>query len=92
MRESTVEARLRRGVQAIGGMSAKMAPTEKGIPDRLVLLPGGRVFLVELKAIGGRLSPSQKYWHQRAADRGVIVVVLTGPGEVDAWIKENRND
>ena len=86
MRESAVEALLHRLVKAAGGLSFKLAPTVKGLPDRLVVLPHGQVFLVELKAEGGRLSPAQRLLHSRLAERGVEVHVLTGPGEVRAWV------
>ena len=89
--ESRVEARLRDRVRKAGGMSVKVAPTEKGVPDRLVIL-GGNIYLVELKAVGGSLSPAQKHWHRRAAQRGVDVVVLTGRDEVDAWVEMYSNE
>ena len=77
---------MHRLVKLGGGLSFKLAPTVKGLPDRLVVLPHGQVFLVELKAVGGRLSPAQRVLHRRLAQRGVEVKVLTGPGEVRAWV------
>lgn len=57
MKESEIEARLVRGVKALGGVAYKfVSPGNVGVPDRLVVLPGGRVIFVELKAEGGRLS------------------------------------
>lgn len=75
---------------ALGGIDYKLAPTTKGLPDRLVILPGNLIFLVELKAKGGRLSPAQIAIHAKLAKRGTHVVVLTGPDEVDAWLKEPK--
>lgn len=66
-------------------MCLKLAPTVRGVPDRLVLLPGGRVFLVELKTDTGRLSPAQAEWHRRAAELGVVVTLLAGADEIDHW-------
>lgn len=86
MRESEVEAYLHRQVRALGGRSYKMAPTIKGMPDRLVLLPGGHTLLVELKTKGGRVSPAQQLWHTRAAQCGVQVAVLSSKEEVDLWL------
>lgn len=61
MKESEIEARLVRGVKALGGVAYKfVSPGNVGVPDRLVVLPGGRVIFVELKAEGGRLSPMQR--------------------------------
>lgn len=90
MRESSVESKLHRGILALGGIDYKLAPTTKGLPDRLVILPGNLIFLVELKAKGGRLSPAQVAIHAKLAKRGTHVVVLTGPDEVDAWLKEPK--
>lgn len=88
MRESSVEATLRKLIRKAGGESYKIAPTHAGIPDRLVLMPGGRIYLVELKAIGGKRRAVQVIWHERAAQLGTRVVLLTGTAEVRSWIKE----
>ena len=88
--ESAVESRFRRAVSRLGGMTDKLASTRAGIPDRLVLLPGGVVELVELKAVGGVLRPVQRAYHHRCARLGTQVTVLTGAAEVDAWEAERR--
>lgn len=36
-----------------------VSPGLSGVPDRLLLIPGGRVAFAELKAPGGRLRPLQ---------------------------------
>jgi hypothetical protein len=60
MRESQIERRLVQGVKAMGGKAYKFtSPGNVGVPDRVVVLPGGAVIFAELKAEGGRLSPSQ---------------------------------
>lgn len=85
MLERDVEAVFHRRVRQLGGLSFKFAPLHKGNPDRLVLLPGGRVFLVELKTDTGDLRPAQVLWHRRAAERGVIVHVIAGSAAARAW-------
>ena len=61
MKESEIEARLVRGVKALGGVAYKfVSPGKVGVPDRVVVLPGGRVIFVERKAEGGRRSPMQR--------------------------------
>lgn len=58
MKESEIEARLVRGVKALGGVAYKfVSPGNVGVPDRVVVLPGGRVIFVELKAEGGAAEP-----------------------------------
>lgn len=60
MRERQIEQKLRNGVKAKGGLALKfVSPGTAGVPDRIVLVPGGRVYFVELKAPGKRLSPKQ---------------------------------
>lgn len=85
--EASLEAYFRRAVRSAGGMLIKLAPTERGVPDRMVLLPGGVLALVELKASGGRLSAIQQVWHTRAAELGTEVVVLTGRSQIDEWVR-----
>ena len=68
-----------------GGMCEKMAPTRWGIPDCLVLYPGGRIFLVELKTEKGQLRAAQSLWHEKASQRGTHVVVLHGERAARAW-------
>lgn len=86
--ESTIERRLRRRVMAAGGVCIKLAPIDAGTPDRLVLLPWGQIWLVELKAPGGRVEPIQKVWHDRAARIGVPVAVLWSGEQVDQWVRD----
>lgn len=60
MTESQIERRLVQGVKAMGGKAYKFtSPGNAGVPDRIVVLPGGTVLFAELKADGGRLSPAQ---------------------------------
>ena len=82
--ESLAERLLHDRVMAAGGLCPKLAPTDAGIPDRLVIWEG-RVYLVELKRPGGRVRPIQVAWHNRARQTGVEVVLLSGTVEVAAW-------
>ena len=60
MRESVVEKHLTIEAQKRGGMSVKfVSPGLDGVPDRLVLLPGGKLAFVELKAPGKKMRPLQ---------------------------------
>lgn len=58
-----------------------------GAPDRLVLLPGGRFFFVELKKTGGKLEASQEALFPRLEKRGFKVHVLTGGEEVKQFVQ-----
>ena len=53
MRERDIEAALVSRVKGLGGIAYKwVSPAHRGVPDRLVLLPGGVVCAVEVKAKG----------------------------------------
>ena len=92
MNEKAVEARLRRKVKELGGRAEKFVSGRAGVPDRVVLLPGGRVWFVELKDVGGRVSAAQVVWQQRARALGANVVTLGDAHAVDAWAKEREED
>ena len=85
------EARLERiiydGIRKLGGLCEKVAPTRWGIPDRLVLLPGGRIYLVVLKAAGGTVRPAQSVWHRKAELLGTRVIVLRGEAQLHSWLR-----
>ena len=60
MRESYVERELTTEVKKRGGLAVKfVSPGFDGVPDRLVLFPGGKVAFVELKAPGKKMRPLQ---------------------------------
>ena len=59
--ENTPEAYLRDRVKALGGRSYKwVSPGCSGVPDRIVILPGGRAVFVELKSEGETSTKLQK--------------------------------
>ena len=60
MREKEIEQSLRRAVLKRGGLCLKfISPGWSGAPDRLVLLPEGRLGFVEVKAPGEKPRPLQ---------------------------------
>ena len=72
MKESTVEARLRKGVERAGGRCLKfVSPGHTGVPDRIILMPGGRVYFAELKAPGEKERPRQEYVQRKLAELGL---------------------
>lgn len=87
--ESQVQALLVKRVRLLGGKAVKLAPTEAGVPDMLVMLPGGSIHLVEVKADAGELSPIQVAWHARVAQIGVHVEVLRGRAGVLKWLADH---
>jgi hypothetical protein len=62
------------------------------MPDRLVLLPGGRVAFVEVKAPGEQPRPLQLARHRLLRRLGFKVYVLDGEEQIQQIIKEIGGD
>ncbi|MBB6622048.1 VRR-NUC domain-containing protein [Clostridium gasigenes] len=62
MNENIIEQRLKKEIEKIGGKALKfVSPGVAGVPDRIVLMPGGIIIFVELKAPGKKLRAMQEY-------------------------------
>ena len=61
MRESLIERKLVTEVKKRGGLAVKfVSPGLDGVPDRIVLFPGGKMAFVELKTPGKTMRPIQE--------------------------------
>lgn len=79
MRESDIEKILVDEVRKIGGQAYKfVSPGNSGVPDRIVVLPYGRVIFVELKTDQGRLTRLQRVQIDRLQDLGADTCVVRG--------------
>ncbi len=84
--ERNIEAYLVKRVKALGGYAYKfVSPSNRGVADRLVVLPGV-VWFVEVKAEGGRLSPLQTLFIEQMKRLGQNVIVVWNKEDVDRWI------
>lgn len=91
MNEKIIEARLRDGVKALGGVAYKwVSPGNAGVPDRMVALPGGLVHFIELKRTGGKLSRMQKVQIARLRALGADCAVVYGLAGVESYLKIAR--
>lgn len=83
MREKTIEQHLVKAVKNIGGIAPKLiSPGFDGMPDRLVLLPGGKIGFVEVKAPGKEPRPLQTARHELLRRLGVKVYVLDSTEQI----------
>ena len=93
MLESAVEAKLVRGVKALGGVAYKfVSPGTAGVPDRIVVLPGGRVIFAELKTDSGRLSPGQKVQLDKLRALGAEAIVVRGQAGVVEFLDRCKEE
>jgi hypothetical protein len=88
MKESEIEKHLREQVKAAGGRAYKfVSPGNNGVPDRIVLLPGGVLAFVELKAPGKKPTDLQLAQQNKIAKLGFKVYVMDSKEKVDEFIK-----
>lgn len=64
--EKEIEEKLLKVVKGLGGKCPKwVSPGSSGVPDRIILLPGGRIIFAELKRPkGSEVSALQKVWRR----------------------------
>ena len=83
LREKSIEQKLVKAVKQRGGICPKLvSPGFDGMPDRLVLLPGGRMGFVEVKAPGEKPRPIQVSRHRLLRRLGFIVYVLDNAEDI----------
>ena len=92
MREKLIEQNLVQAVRRMGGLAPKFtSPGWAGAPDRLVLLPGGRLAFVEVKAPGKTLRPLQVKRKGQLEALGFRVHVIDRPEQIGGALDEIRS-
>lgn len=95
--EKEIEEKLVKMVKRHGGLCLKwVCPGWSGVPDRIILLPGGRVVFVETKRPkGGKLSKLQLWWRKKLNSLGFWDIVVWNEQDVNSldsfihgWLKE----
>lgn len=93
MREREVEKHLVDRVKEIGGLCWKFtSPGTAGVPDRIVILPWGKVVFVELKAPNGKLRPIQVVAKRVLEEKQANYECLCSKEEVDMFIIKEKRD
>ena len=89
MREREIERKLVSAVKSRGGICPKfVSPGFDGMPDRVVLLPHGKIGFVEVKRPGEQPRPLQKARHKILGELGFLVFVLDGEEQIGGMIDE----
>lgn len=89
MREKNVESKLVKAVKSMGGLAPKfISPGLDGVPDRLVLLPGGKMAFIELKAPDKNLRPLQVRRKRQLESLGFLVYCMDRPEQIGVILSE----
>ena len=89
MREKTLEALLVQTVKSMGGLAPKfVSPGFDGMPDRIVLLPHGRLAFVEVKAHGKKPRPLQARRKSQLESLGFSVYCLDDAMQIGGMLDE----
>ena len=89
MKERTIEKRLVTEVKKHGGLAMKfVSPGFDGVPDRIVLLPGGKMGFVELKAPGQIMRPLQVQRKRQLEGLGFLVYCVDGIEQIGGVLHE----
>lgn len=89
MREAALENKLRNAVKTRGGIALKfVSPGFAGVPDRLILLPGGRTAFIEVKVLGEKPRPNQLLRHKQLTALGCKVYILDHPNKIKDILNE----
>jgi hypothetical protein len=92
MREKNIERKLVAAVKAAGGIAPKFTiPSLDGMPDRLLLMPGGKAAFVEVKAPGCKPCPLQLHRHGMLRRLGFRVFVLDDVQQINDILEDLQN-
>lgn len=82
--EKLLEKKLTEKVKALGGWAIKLSSSHiTGLPDRLCLLPGGRLFFAEIKTTGKKPRKVQIIVHEKLKVLGFKVVVIDSSEQIN---------
>ena len=87
--EKTIEQKLVKAVKAMGGIAPKFtSPGFDGMPDRIIILPDGKMGFVEVKAPGKKPRPLQEVRHNLLRQMGCKVYVIDGAEQIESVLAE----
>ena len=89
MQEKYIEQTLVATVKSMGGIAPKfVSPGIDGMPDRIVLLPMGRIAFIECKATGKKMRPLQKKRKKQLEALGFLVYCLDDVEQIGGILSE----
>lgn len=89
MLEKDIEGWLNRRIEKMGGLSFKfVSPGNQGVPDRIYIMPGGKVWFVELKQQSGKAAKIQRWQCERLLRMGCNYRLVKGKKDAEAFVNE----
>ncbi len=93
MNEKFIEKKMVKTVKSMGGMALKfVSPGMDGVPDRIILFPGGHMGFVELKAPGKKLRPLQMRRMAQLSRLGFLVYVVDDVEQISEVLQRIGGD
>ncbi len=93
LNEKLIEKKLREGIKKLGGMALKFIPSYwVGAPDRLVLLPEGKIYWVETKSTGDKLRAVQQTRKKQLEKLGFKVFKIDNQESLDSFFEKVKKD
>ncbi len=87
--EKKIEQKLEKAVKVQGGLALKfVSPNFDGMPDRIILLPEGKLAFVEVKANGKKPRALQLARHRTLKKLGFRVYVLDNENQIEVMLLE----
>ena len=87
VRERDIERKLKKRVEGMGGICFKFISSISGVPDRLVLMAGGRIVFVELKRPEEKPRPLQQRQIEKIRKLGFRVEVIDSEEGIEELIQ-----
>jgi hypothetical protein len=93
MNEKLIERKLRDMVRQSDGLALKFtSPGFDGVPDRLILMPGGKAYFAELKTTGKKPRPLQMRRKRQLETLGFKVFIIDKPEQIGGVLDEITSD
>lgn len=91
-REVSIETYLKSSVEGVGGICLKLSPLGlRGVPDRLIVLPHGRIIFAEVKKPrGGVVAKLQYWWRTKLVSLGAEHRFVFTRADVDKLLREQE--
>lgn len=89
MLEKDIESWLNKQVEKMGGLAYKFtSPENPGVPDRIYILPNGKVWFVELKQKLGKVAGIQKWQRERLLGMGCNYRLVRGLDDAKVFVQQ----